>query len=302
MEIIDNNHEVSSQAIIDINTDNFMSDVIEASKEKPIIVDFWAPWCEPCKQLTPLLESAILKYKDKLVLAKVNIDENQDIAAQLKIQSIPTVYIFFEGKVVDGFQGAKSNSEILEFIKKAGNLVGPGEEVESLITMIKISLEKRQWDEGMDLAQKLLEIDNENIIAFSALIRTMIGLNQYDDVREMYEALSSDIKDSKIVTEAFSLLESSEKAFKAKESIENLKDKINKNPNDLNVMLEMSIALYGNGAISDSFDLLLKSIEIDREWDEQSARKQLLEFFNTTGFEAKETILARRKLASLLFS
>ena len=160
MEIIDDNHAVSSQAIIDINTDNFMSDVIEASKEKPIIVDFWAPWCEPCKQLTPLLESAILKYKDKLVLAKVNIDENQDIAAQLKIQSIPTVYIFFEGKVVDGFQGAQSNSEILEFIKKAANLIGPGEEVESLITMIKISLEKRQWDEGMDLAQKLLEIDN----------------------------------------------------------------------------------------------------------------------------------------------
>ena len=302
MEIIDDNHEVSSQAIIDINTDNFMSDVIEASKEKPIIVDFWAPWCEPCKQLTPLLESAILKYKDKLVLAKVNIDENQDIAAQLKIQSIPTVYIFFEGKVVDGFQGAQSNSEILEFIKKASNLIGPGEEVESLITMIKISLEKRQWDEGMDLAQKLLEIDNENIIAFSALIRTMIGLNQFDDVREMYEALSSDIKDSKIVTEAFSLLESSEKAFKAKESIENLKDKINKNPDDLDVMLEMSIALYGNGAISDSFDLLLKSIEINREWDEQSARKQLLEFFNTTSFEAKEKILARRKLASLLFS
>ena len=302
MEIIGDNHAVSSQAIIDINTDNFMSDVIEASKEKPIIVDFWAPWCEPCKQLTPLLESAILKYKDKLVLAKVNIDENQDIAAQLKIQSIPTVYIFFEGKVVDGFQGAQSNSEILEFIKKAGNLIGPGEEVESLITMIKISLEKRQWDEGMDLAQKLLEIDNENIIAFSALIRTMIGLNQFDDVKEMYEALSSDIKDSKIVIEAFSLLESSEKAFKAKESIENLKDKINKNPDDLDVMLEMSIALYGNGAISDSFDLLLKSIEIDREWDEQSARKQLLEFFNTTGFEAKETIRARRKLASLLFS
>jgi len=302
MEIIDDNHEVSSKVIIDINTDNFMSDVIEASKEKPIIVDFWAPWCEPCKQLTPLLESAILKYKDKLVLAKVNIDENQDIAAQLKIQSIPTVYIFFEGKVVDGFQGAQSNSEILEFIKKASNLIGPGEEVESLITMIKISLEKRQWDEGMDLAQKLLEIDNENIIAFSALIRTMIGLNQFDDVREMYEALSSDIKDSKIVMEAFSLLESSEKAFKAKESIENLKDKINKNPDDLDVMLEMSIALYGNGAISDSFDLLLKSIEINREWDEQSARKQLLEFFNTTGFEAKETIFARRKLASLLFS
>ena len=118
MEIIDNNHNQNLQTIKDVNTDNFMTEVIEASKTKPIIVDFWAPWCEPCKQLTPILEAAILKYKDKLVLAKINIDENQDIAAQFKIQSIPTVYAFFEGKVVDGFQGAQSNSEILAFIKK----------------------------------------------------------------------------------------------------------------------------------------------------------------------------------------
>ena len=125
MEIIDNNHNQNLQTIKDVNTDNFMTEVIEASKTKPIIVDFWAPWCEPCKQLTPILEAEILKYKDKLVLAKINIDENQDIAAQFKIQSIPTVYAFFEGKVVDGFQGAQSNSEILAFIKKIIDLVGP---------------------------------------------------------------------------------------------------------------------------------------------------------------------------------
>ena len=118
MEVIDNNLNHNLQTIKDVNTDNFMTDVIEASKTKPIIVDFWAPWCEPCKQLTPILEAAVLKNKDKLVLAKINIDENQDIAAQLKIQSIPTVYAFYEGKVVDGFQGAQSNSEILAFIKK----------------------------------------------------------------------------------------------------------------------------------------------------------------------------------------
>ena len=302
MEIIDSNNEMSTQVIIDVYTDNFMSDVIEASKQKPIVVDFWAPWCEPCKQLTPLLESAILKYKDKLVLAKINIEENQDIAAQLNIQSIPTVYTFFEGKVIDGFQGVKSNSEILEFIKKAADLIGPGEKVESLIIMIKTSLETRQWDEGVNIAQKILELDSENIIAFGALIRSMIGLNQFDDVKEMYEALSSEIKNSKIVMDAFSSLEISEKAFKAKENIENLKEKIQKHPDDLNVMLEMAIAMYGSGSVSDSFDILLKMIENDREWNEQAARRQLLDFFNITGFEAKETILARRKLASLLFS
>ena len=302
MEIFDNNEEMTTQAIIDVNTDNFMSEVIEASKQKPIIVDFWAPWCEPCKQLTPLLESYVLKYKDKLVLAKVNIDQNQDIAAQLKIQSIPTVHVFFEGKVVDSFLGVRSNSEILEFIKKIANLVGPGDEILSLIKMIKASLEKKKWDEVMGIAQKILEIDNENAEAFGALIRSMIGLNQFDDVREMYQALSLDIKDSKIIIDAFSSLETFEKAFKAKANIENLKDKIHKYPNNLDAMLEMAIAMYGNGEVSNSFDLLLKSIENDREWNKQAARKQLLDFFNTTGFEAEETILARRRLASLLFS
>ena len=302
MEIIENKPKPNTQRIIDVNIDNFMSDVVEASKQKPIIVDFWAPWCEPCKQLTPLLESAVLKYEDKLVLAKVNIDENQDIAAQLKIQTLPTVYTFFEGKVIDSFNGLQSNSKILEFIKKAVNLIGPGEEVETLITMIKISLEKREWDDGVNLAQKILEVDNENVIAFAALIRSMIGLNQFDDVREMYESLLSNIKDSKIVTEAFASLETSEKAFKAKENIENLKKHTHKNPDDLDTMLEMAIAFYGNGEISNSFNLLLKSIENDAEWNGQAARKQLLDFFIITGFEAKETIIARRKLASLLFS
>ena len=129
MNNIDKDSMISKTNIIDVHADTFMTDVIEASKEKPIIVDFWAPWCEPCKQLTPLLENAAKDQSEKLTLAKVDIDQNQDIANQLRIQSIPTVYTFFEGKVVDGFQGAKTNSEILEFVKKSANLSGPGEEV-----------------------------------------------------------------------------------------------------------------------------------------------------------------------------
>ena len=302
MDIIENNNVGTSQIIKDVNVDNFMQDVIEASKQKPIVVDFWAPWCEPCKQLTPLLEAAVLENKDKLILAKIDIDKNQEIAAQLKIQSIPTVYAFFEGKVVDGFQGAQSKSEILKFIQKLTNLVGPGEDVEALQDLIKSALEKREWNEAMEYAQNILTIDEENKIAFGALMRSMIGLNQFEDVREMNEALSPTIKESKPVIEAYSLLETSEKAFKATKNIQSFQTKLNENPNDLDVMLEMAVALYGKGSISESFDLLLRSIEKDSQWSEQAARKQLLEFFNTTGFEAEETILARRKLASLLFS
>ena len=302
MDIIENNNEVTSQIIKDVNVDNFMQDVIEASNEKPIVVDFWAPWCEPCKQLTPLLEAVVLENKDKLILAKIDIEKNQEIAAQLKIQSIPTVYAFFEGKVVDGFQGIQSKSEIQKFIQKLISLVGPGEDIEALQDLIKSGLEKREWNEVMEYAQNILTIDQENKIAFGALMRSMIGLNQFEDVREMNEALSPTIRESKPVIDAYSLLETSEKAFEATKNIHIFQTKLNENPNDLDVMLEMAVALYGKGSISESFDLLLRSIDKDSQWSEQAARKQLLEFFNTTGFEAEETILARRKLASLLFS
>ena len=302
MDIIENNNEGTSQIIKDVNVDSFMQDVIEASNEKPIVVDFWAPWCEPCKQLTPLLEAAVLENKDKLILAKIDIEKNQEIAAQLKIQSIPTVYAFFEGKVVDGFQGIQSKSEIQKFIQKLISLVGPGEDIEALQDLIKSGLEKREWNEVMEYAQNILTIDQENKIAFGALMRSMIGLNQFEDVREMNEALSTTIRESKPVIEAYSLLEVSEKAFEATKNLQTFQAKLNENPNDLDVMLEMAVALYGKGSISESFDLLLRSIEKDSQWSEQAARKQLLDFFNTTGFEAEETILARRKLASLLFS
>ena len=291
-----------SSNIKDVNTDNFMNDVIEASKEKPIIVDFWAPWCEPCKQLGPLLENAVKEQKENLTLAKIDIDQNQEIASQLRIQSIPTVYTFFEGKVVDGFQGSKTNSEILEFVKKSASLLGPGEEVENFISIAKLAIEQRNWNESKEIAQKILDIDPENHVGFASLIKSMIGLNKFSDVREIIDALAIEIRESKPVTEALMSLEPSEKAFKAQENIEELEKKLENNPENLDSLLEMAIALYGKGEIDKSFELLLNSIDIDREWNDQAARKQLLEFFTSAGFGAVETIDARRKLASLLFS
>ena len=165
-----------STNIKDVNTDNFMNDVIEASKDKPIIVDFWAPWCEPCKQLGPLLENAVKEQKENLTLAKIDIDQNQEIAAQLRVQSIPTVYTFFEGKVVDGFQGSKTNSEILEFVKKSASLLGPGEEVENFISIAKLAIEQRNWNESKEIAQKILDIDPENYVGFASLIKSTASL------------------------------------------------------------------------------------------------------------------------------
>ena len=302
MNNIDNDSMIPKTNIIDVNADTFMNDVIEASKEKPIIVDFWAPWCEPCKQLTPLSENAVKDQREKLVLAKIDIDQNQDIAAQLRIKSIPTNYTFFEGKVADGFQGVKTNSEIIEFVKKSANLLGPGEEVEALLSSSQQKIEERNWAEASEIAQKILQIDPENQIGFGTLIRSMIGLNKFNEVREIIDALAVEIKNSKPVLDALSSLDASEKASKAKENIQVLKENLKKDPDNLDYLLDMATALFGNNEIEASFDMLLKSIKIDREWKDQAARKQLLEFFKSAGFEAEETIKARRKLATLLFS
>ena len=287
--------------IKDINASEFMEDVIEASSQKPVIVDFWAPWCEPCKQLTPLLENAVINYHEKLTLAKVNVEENQEIAAQLRIQSIPTVYTFYEGKVVDGFQGLKTNSEILEYVKKSASLSGPGVEVENLISMAGDAVETRNWEDLGEIAQSILSSDPKNEEGFGFLIKSLIGLNKFSEVREIQEALEPDIKNSKVVSEILLTIDVAEKAFKAKESLEGLKLKLKEDPENLDYMHEIAIALFGNGEIEASFDMLLKSIKIDKEWKDQSARKQLLEFFSSVGFDAKETITARRKLATLLF-
>ena len=302
MNNIDNDSMISKTNIIDVNADTFMTEVIEASKEKPIIVDFWAPWCEPCKQLTPILENAVKDQREKITLAKIDIDQNQDIAAQLRIQSIPTVYTFFEGKVADGFQGVKSSSEILEFVKKSASLSGPGEEVEALLSSSQQKIEERNWAAASEISQKILQIDPENQIGFGTLIRSMIGLNKFNEVKEIIDTLAVEIRNSKPVLDALSTLDASEKAFKARENIQALKEHLKKDPENLDYLLDMSIALFGNNEIEASFEMLLKSIKINREWKDQAARKQLLEFFKSAGFEAEETINARRRLATLLFS
>ena len=300
---MENNDLISTTSnIIDVNEETFMSEVVEASKIKPVIVDFWAPWCEPCKTLTPLLEDAVKNYAKDLILAKIDIDQNQNIATQLRIQSIPTIYTFFEGKVVDGFQGAKSNTEIIEFVKKSASLSGPGQEVEDLIVSAKECIELRDWNSSFDISQKILEKDPENHLGFENLIRSMIGLEKFNETKELIDNLDPKIKNTKPVEEAISLLETSEEAFIAKGSIKELEKKLKLEPDNLDYLLQMAIALFGIGKIEDSFEMLLKSIKIDKEWNEQAARKQLLEFFSSAGIEAKETISARKKLATLLFS
>ena len=286
----------------DVDANNFMSEVIERSKERPVIVDFWAPWCAPCKQLAPILEKAVSLAKDKISLVKINIDENQSIAAQLQIQSIPTVYAFFQGQVADGFQGNVAESEINDFVKKITNLVGPGQEVEELLASLNISLKNNDWDNAKSLASDILKIDNNNKEAFVGLIESHIGLKEFDEAKEIVTSLDENLKNDGMILDVINKIEITEKAFLASSEIEPLRKKLKENPNDLQFNLELAIALFGGGNVMEAYDLLISSIKKDSNWKEQAARKQLLEFFQTAGLNSEEAKIARRKLSSILFS
>ncbi len=286
----------------DVDANNFMSEVIERSKERPVIVDFWAPWCAPCKQLAPILEKAVSLAKDKISLVKINIDENQSIAAQLQIQSIPTVYAFFQGQVADGFQGNVAESEITDFVKKITNLVGPGQEVEELLASLNISLKNNDWDNAKSLASDILKIDNNNKEAFVGLIESHIGLKEFDEAKEIVTSLDENLKNDGMILDVINKIEITEKAFLASSEIEPLRKKLKENPNDLQFNLELAIALFGGGNVMEAYDLLISSIKKDSNWKEQAARKQLLEFFQTAGLNSEEAKIARRKLSSILFS
>jgi putative thioredoxin len=299
---VDDNITDNPSNIKDVDASNFMAEVIEKSKEKPVIVDFWAPWCAPCKQLAPVLEKAVSNVNDKISLTKINIDENQSIAGQLQIQSIPTVYAFYQGQVADGFQGNLPESEVNEFVKKVISLAGPGQEVEELIVSLNNSLEQMDWDNAKSFANEVLKIDNVNKNALAGLIEAEIGSKRFDKAKEIVNSLNDDLKNDKILLAAIDKIEISEKAFLASSEIEPLKQKLKDNPNDLKLSLDLAVALFGGGNIMEAYEILLSSIEKDSEWNEQAARKQLLAFFQTDGLNSEHSKIARRKLSSILFS
>ena len=288
---------MTTETIKSVSEATFVSDVVEKSKEKIMIVDFWAPWCGPCKALTPILERQAFKRKEQLEVVKVNIDENQAIASQLRIQSIPAVFAFSDGQPVDGFMGAKSEPEVEKFfetlIKKfSKKVVDETEEINNLL------LEERFEDAKIVLEQLIRS--NPSPENFSLLIKSLIGLKNFDGIEQIIKGLSPDIiKDSmvQVAISSYELLKNSH----VESSKSEILDKINKNPSDLDAKMNYSKILLQENNFSECIDVLLEMFKEDREWREGLAKKQLLSIFEHLGSDDALSKKGRRSLTSLIF-
>ena len=290
--------------IIKESSDNeFITDVIDASNKYPIIVDFWAPWCGPCKNLTPNLEKAIKYYNGKIKLVKINIDENQGVASQLRIQSIPAVYAFFQGKPIDGFMGAQTENQIKEFISNI--ITKSGVEVESDLDKIlenaNINLENGLFEEARNQFQEVLDEDNKNITANVGVVKSYIAEKNLDVALNKLNSIPKEIEKEPIFKELNSEIELLNKVSKTR-SLGIIQNDLEKNPNSLDLKFELALSQIANEDYEESIENLLNIFKIDKSWENGKAKDQLILLFDTLGNKNELVVKARRKLSSIIFS
>jgi putative thioredoxin len=287
---------------IDVNMDNFMAEVIDGSAKMPIVVQFWAPWCGPCKQLGPLLEKVVAAAKGKVKMVRINIDENQQIAQQMRVQSVPTVYGFFNGQPVDGFAGAQPESTLKQFIDKLVAAGGSGPDIAAMVEAANSLLETQDYDNAMAQYHEIIAADPESPDGLAGMIRCMVGIKDIDGAREIVDQLDDEFRDKPAMVIAIDSLELAEKAAGAAGGLAQARAAVDADPNDLAARQELALALFATGEQAESMEQLLESIRIDRAWNDAAARMQLLEFFKTLGPANRDVMAARRKLSTLLFA
>jgi putative thioredoxin len=286
--------------IKDSDTQHFIDDVIQASREVPVIVDFWAPWCGPCKQLTPLLERVVHGAGGKVRLVKINIDENPELAQQLRIQSIPTVYGFRGGQPVDGFAGALPESQIKAFVERLTGPLGPAP-AEVALDQAKQAAAAGQLDHAARIYEQVLEHEPGNPEALAGLARTQIARGRLAAARATLERVPKEHANHVEVDGARAALALAEESGALPDPAQ-LNARLEANPNDLEARLDLATALFLRGQVDAAIEHLLAVVRQDREWRDQAARKQLLKFFDALGPQHPATVSGRRKLSTVLFS
>ncbi|MFN0265095.1 thioredoxin [Tepidamorphus sp. 3E244] len=287
--------------IKDTTTDTFMRDVVEASAQVPVLVDFWAPWCGPCKSLTPALESAVRAAKGAVKLVKMNIEEHPQIAGQMGVQSIPAVFAFKQGKPVDGFMGALPEGQIKEFI---GRLLGedaPGADLAEVIDAADTALAEGRAEEAASAYATVLREDQANLPAIAGLAKSLVAMGDLTQAREVLNHAPQGTENDPVIAGAVSAIELAEQAGNLGDAGE-LAARVEADPADFEARFDLATALAARGDRVGAVEQLIEIVRRNREWNEDGARKQLLQFFEAWGPKDEATQEGRRRLASVLFS
>ena len=290
----------AESVVKETTTQGFIKDVIEASKKQPVLVDFWAPWCGPCKQLTPILEKAVKAAKGKVKLAKMNIDEHPAIPGQMGIQSIPAVIAFSNGQPVDGFMGALPESQVMAFLERLTK-GAVGAEERDLMKAADEALAAGDTAGAANLYGQLLTQDSGNVAALAGLARCYVLTGALEQAKQTLAMVPEAKRNETAVAAARAALEVAEQA-KAVGPIDELEKKVATNPLDHQARFDLATALNAKGKRNEAANHLLEIVKRDRKWNDDGARKQLVQFFEAWGFTDPSTVEGRKRLSSILFS
>jgi putative thioredoxin len=292
---------ITADAVVkDTTTQAFVKDVIEESKRQPVLVDFWAPWCGPCKQLTPILEKAVKAAKGKVKLVKMNIDDHPAIPGQMGIQSIPAVIAFVGGQPADGFMGALPESQVVAFLERLTK-DRIGGEAQDLLKAADAALAEGDAAGATEMYAQLLAEDNANVPALGGLARAYVETGALDQARQTLAMVPEAKQNDAAVAAARAALELAEQA-KTLGPISELEQKVAANPLDHQARFDLALALNGKGRRADALENLIAIVKRDRKWNDDGARKQLVQFFDAWGPTDEATIDGRKRLSSILFA